>query len=195
MLGVYVALWWVGSIIYALILNSYKLPIVRGAADPWTFSIVLTVLILLIPSLMRCSIRSDYISTYHDKIIGLCNALNIWSVILGSQLIGGLATYYLKLAEPLVVLLVELFVFGRQSLSSKHVKNGLISVGLLFIFEMTARLTTSRKADSNFWSFSVIVGAVSVLSGNYIEGWGCYLDPGMKTLIRRSRGLREKWLI
>ena len=96
MLCMYVALWWIGSVIYALQLNSVKL---LPDADPWAFSIVVTTLILLVPSLIRCSINHDYTPTYSDRVIGLCNAINVWSVILGSQLIGGRATYFLKLVS------------------------------------------------------------------------------------------------
>ena len=112
-----------------MLINTIELP--SDNDDPWTFSIVATTFILLLPSILGLASTVDNNSLYSNKIIALCNVLNIWSVILGTLLIGGSATYYLKLAEPLVVLFLEILMNGRNSLTSKHATNGMISVILL----------------------------------------------------------------
>ena len=96
---------------YALILNH----ITRSVdANPWTLSIVTTNnAILLVPFLIGYATSfHETTSTSTNKVIRLCNMLNIWSVVLGNLLIGGSVTYYLKLTEPLVVLIVEILVQG-----------------------------------------------------------------------------------
>jgi len=156
----FVAVWWVGSIVYALVVNNITLP---ADANPWTFSIVATTFILLIPTLSRPSTRKDH-SQSSNEVIGVCNALNIFAVILGNVLIGGCTTYYLKLAEPLVVILIEISIYGIKTLTFKHARNGSVSVFLLIIFHMTVRTFAQKKSKGNFLSLSLIIGSISILS-------------------------------
>ena len=89
---------------------------------------------------------------------------NIWSVVLGNLLIGGSVTYYLKLAEPLVVFIVEILVHGWKSITFKHAKNGIISIILLIIFDMVARYLTPKNSNTYLLSFSLVIGTISLVS-------------------------------
>ena len=161
-LYIFILVWWVGSVGYSLLINTIKLP--SDNDDPWTFSIVATTFILLLPSILGLASTVDNNSLYSNKIIALCNVLNIWSVILGTLLIGGSATYYLKLAEPLVVLFLEILMNGRNSLTSKHATNGMISVILLIVFDVAARYFKTKKYDGKLLMCNFIIGAISIIS-------------------------------
>ena len=145
-----------------MLINTIELP--SDNDDPWTFSIVATTFILLLPSILGLASTVDNNSLHSNKIIALCNILNIWSVILGTLLIGGSATYYLKLAEPLVVLFLEILMNGRNSLTSKHATNGMISVILLIVFDFAARYFKTKKYDGQLPMSNFIIGAISIIS-------------------------------
>ena len=161
-LYIFILVWWIGSVAYSVLINTIKLP--SDNDDPWTFSIVATTFILLPPSMLGLASTVDNNSVYSNKIIALCNVLNIWSVILGTLLMGGSATYYLKLAEPLVVLFFEILMNGRNSLTSKHATNGMISVILLIVFDFTARYFKTKKYDGKLLMSNFIIGAISIIS-------------------------------
>ena len=161
-LYVFVLVWWGGSVMYALILNHITLSV---DANPWTLSIVTTNAILLVPFLIGYSTDlHETTSTSTNKVIGFCNMLNIWSVVLGNLLIGGSITYYLKLTEPLVVLIVEILVHGWKSITSKHAKNGIISISLLIIFYMIAHYLTPGNSKTNPLPFGLVIGVISIVS-------------------------------
>ena len=105
----FILVWWIGSVVYSLVVNNIQLPPDSGLQ--WSFSIVATALILLLPSIFSFWTTNYYESEKSSKMIALCNAINIWSVILGSLLIGGSATYYLKLWEPCIVLIFEIIIY------------------------------------------------------------------------------------
>ena len=161
-LYIFILVWWIGSVAYSVLINTIKLP--SDNDDPWTFSIVATTFILLPPSMLGLASTVDNNSVYSNKIIALCNVLNIWSVILGTLLMGGSATYYLKLAEPLVVLFFEILMNGRNSLTSKHATNGMISVILLIVFDFAARYFKTKKYDGKLLMSNFIIGAISIIS-------------------------------
>ena len=159
----FIATWWLGSVMYALILNQVKLP---ATVNPWTFSVVTTTLILLVPGLLGHSTELENAQLVaSNKVIGVCNMLNIWSVVLGNLLVGGSVTYYLKLGEPLVVFIVEIIVYGKQSLTFKHAKNGMISIILLTVFYFTSiNLTPMKVRTAYFFSYSTIIVVISIIS-------------------------------
>ena len=161
-LYIFILVWWIGSVAYSVLINTIKLP--SDNDDPWTFSIVATTFILLPPSMLGLASTVDNNSVYSNKTIALCNVLNIWSVILGTLLIGGSSTYYLKLAEPLVVLFFEILMNGRNSLTSKHATNGMISVMLLIVFDFAARYFKTKKYDGKLLMSNFIIGAISIIS-------------------------------
>ena len=157
----FIATWWLGSIMYALILNQVKLP---ATVNPWTFSVVTTTLILLVPALLGHSTELEN-AQLSNKVIGVCNMLNIWSVVLGNLLVGGSVTYYLKLGEPLVVFIVEIIVYGKKSINYKHAKNGLISMVLLIVFYFTSvNLTPTNVQTAYFLSYGTIVVVISIIT-------------------------------
>lgn len=159
----YITTWWTGSVLYALILNEITIP---AAANPWTFSVVTTTFILLVPGILGHSTELQGHSVVtSNRVIGLCNMLNIWSVVLGSLLIGGSETYYLKLNEPLAVFIVEALVFGKQNLTIQHAKNGMISIVLLIIFHFTSVYVTPGNGNpANYLSHSTIIAVISIVS-------------------------------
>ena len=147
---------------YSVLINTIKLP--SDNDDPWTFSIVATTFILLLPSIVGLASTVDNDSLLSNKIIALCNVLNIWCVILGTLLIGGSATYYLKLTEPLVVIFLEILMNGRNTLTFKHASNGIISVILLIVFDFASRHCKTKKFDGKLLMSNFIIGAISIIS-------------------------------
>ena len=158
----FILVWWIGSVVYSLVVNNIQLPPDSGL--PWNFSIVATALILLFPSIFSFWTTNDYESEKSSKMIALCNAINIWAVILGSLLIGGSATYYLKLWEPLIVLIFEIIIYGRNSLTSKHAINGMISAMLLVIFGVASRHCNPKKAFEKTYIVNSVIVVISIIS-------------------------------
>ena len=158
----FILVWWIGSVVYSLVVNNIQLPPDSGL--PWNFSIVATALILLLPSIFSFWTTNDYESEKSSKMIALCNAINIWAVILGSLLIGGSATYYLKLWEPLIVLIFEIIIYGRNSLTSKHAINGMISAMLLVIFGVASRHCNPKKAFEKTYIVNSVIVVISIIS-------------------------------
>ena len=158
----FILVWWIGSVVYSLVVNNIQLPPDSGL--PWNFSIVATALILLLPSIFSFWTTNDYESEKSSKMIALCNAINIWAVILGSLLIGGSATYYLKLWEPLIVLIFEIIIYGRNSLTSKHARNGIISAMLLVIFGVASRHCNPKKAFEKTYIVNSVIVVISIIS-------------------------------
>jgi len=145
-----------------LVVNNIQLPPDSGL--PWNFSIVATALILLLPSIFSFWTTNDYESEKSSKMIAICNAINIWAVILGSLLIGGSATYYLKLWEPLIVLIFEIIIYGSNSLTSKHAINGMISAMLLVIFGVASRHCNPKKAFEKTYIVNSVIVVISIIS-------------------------------